>query len=120
MCRFYNFTDDHVLKMPVARFFLLLESAEKIEGRERAFACYIARSAQMNKDAFESTVNYFMNTGSAEKIPDDLPESTTYEPREAMPHTEAKNALFGLMGSDPRINRKVVMDPKPTHPRWRN
>lgn len=125
MCRFYSFTDEHVLKMPIGRFFLLLESADRLEGRERAYQCYIARSAQVDQKAFETTVSYFMSAGSPlDEILPDVSEATVSNdpsPNQLPASSEiAKRSVMGLFANDPSIKRKVLIDPKPKHPRWRN
>ena len=108
--------------MPAPRFFLLFEQIERVRGKEYADECYVARSASLVPEAFHKTVEQFEKRGEKRTRPKDLIIPVHIEP-EAMKSTsqEARSAVMALFGNDPKINRKVLVNPIVNpHPRRRH
>ncbi len=121
MCRFYpGFNDDHCLKMQAPRFFLLFEQIERVRGKEYADECYVSRSATLSSDAFNVTRNEFFNRGEKRERPQDL-DLQSYVEAPALKTEDAKDAVMGMFANDPKINRKVLVNPIVNpHPRRRH
>ena len=107
VCRFYGWTDAHVLAMPASRFFLMHENSVKLEGQESARKCHIARAATLETDAFNSTVDIFNSLGQKRIKPPDVDLEAIQNPKLTL--EEQKNAMCNMFSQDRRVHRKITV-----------
>lgn len=92
--------------MPAPRFFVMVEAIERIRGKELAQACYVARSARLENEAFSTTVEEFAMTGEAKIRPIDI--DIPVKKQKPLTHAEQTDAVFAMFSADHRISRKVM------------
>jgi hypothetical protein len=85
----------------------MLETVDKLEGRENARACYVARSANLEKDAFESTVEILNNMGKKTIKPPDV-DIEEIKKQAPMDLAQQKDAMSAMFSQDRRVHRKIM------------
>ena len=106
VCRFYGWTDSHVLAMPASRFFVMLQASRRLARMERIHSCYVARSANMDRGEWLETLKWFEDFGSEDQ--DEKPPVVETKPK-PKPLNREQEALIVMraFAKDRRIDRTV-------------
>jgi hypothetical protein len=88
--------------MRATQFFLMSEAATKLKAQENVDACYIARIPAVDKEGFETYLEYY--SGMIERT---LPKKPELPPQQVMAGSQqAFNLIQNLYANDPRVVRK--------------
>jgi hypothetical protein len=105
VCAFYHWTDDHVLKMPASRFFLMLREARKLKRLNRVHDCYVSRCSAMTNEAFFETVGWFDDFEREPK--QKYADAPVVNKPEPLKGEAARAAVMGAFAMDRRIPHEV-------------